>query len=143
MKPFLFFALLLASGSSALAAPPDLTNGGVPNTARYTNLGPTGLLGWAYHEGADSSESRQIQVQAVDAGSPAAEKLLVGDLILGANGTGANPVNFTADARQSFSNAINDAEARTPAELKVLRWRAGITTTQTLTLRTRYPGPLS
>ena len=136
MKPFSIFALLLASGFSALAAPPDLTTGEVPNSARYTNLGPTGLLGWAYHVNADSSESRQIQVQAVDAGSPAAGKLLAGDVILGADGTGANPVNFTADARRSFSNAINDAEARTPAELKVLRWRAGTTTTQTLTLRT-------
>ena len=129
-------ALLFACGISAYAAPPDLTNGEVPNSARYTNLGPTGLLGWAYHVGADSSESRQIQVQAVDAGSPAAGKLAAGDVILGADGTGANPVNFTADARRSFSNAINDAEARTPAELKVLRWRAGTTTTQTLTLRT-------
>ncbi len=136
MKACSIFALLLASGVSAFAAPPDLTNGEVPSSARYANLGPTGLLGWTYHVGADTSESRQIQVQTVDAGSPAAGKLQLGDVILGADGTGANPVNFTADARRSFSNAINDAEARTPAELKVLRWRAGTTTTQTLTLRT-------
>ncbi len=130
--------LLFASGISAIAAPPDLTNGGVPSSTVTTNLGPTGMRGWVYHQSIDSGESRQIQVQVVDAGSPAAGKLLVGDVILGADGTGATPVDFTADARQSFANAINDAEARTPAELKVLVWRAGTPptiSTETLTLR--------
>ena len=131
----LAIALLMASSLFVFAAPPDLTNGGVPSSTITTNLGPTGLRGWVYHENIDTSASRQIQIQAVDAGSPADGILAVNDVILGASGTGAAPVIFTADARRSFANAINDAEARNPAELKVLRWRAGTTTTQTITLR--------
>jgi autotransporter-associated beta strand protein len=131
----LALALLMAFCQFVFASPPDLTNGGVPSSTITTNLGPTGLRGWVYHENIDSSASRQIQIQAVDAGSPAAGILAVNDVILGASGTGAAPVVFTADARVSFANAINDAEARNPAELRVLRWRAGTTTVQTLTLR--------
>ena len=129
-------ALLFLFSGATQAAPPDLTNGGVPADTISTNLGPTGLRGWVYHVREDSGESRQILIQAVDVGSPADGKLAIGDVILGANGTGAAPVNFSADARPSFANAINDAEARSPAKLKVLRWRAGTTTTETLTLRT-------
>ena len=43
------------------------------------------------------------------------------DVILGADGTGATPANFTYDARKAFAAAINDAEAKNPAILKVLR----------------------
>ena len=57
-------------------------------------------------------------------------------MILGADGTGANPVNFSSDARKSLAYAIADAEARSPATLKLLRWRAGVTSTVTLTLQT-------
>jgi autotransporter-associated beta strand protein len=131
----LALALLMASSLYVSAAPPDLTSGGVSSSTITTNLGPTGLRGWVYHENIDTSASRQIQIQAVDAGSPADGILAVNDVILGASGTGAAPVDFTADARVSIANAINDAEARNPAELKVLRWRAGTTTVQTITLR--------
>ena len=131
----LALALLMASSLFLSAAPPDLTSGGVPSSTITTNLGPTGLRGWVYHENIDTSASRQIQIQAVDAGSPADGILAVNDVILGASGTGAAPVDFTDDARVSFANAVNDAEARNPAELKVLRWRAGTTTVQTITLR--------
>lgn len=62
------FAILLASVISAVAAPPDLNNGGVPSSTVTTYLGPTGLRGWVCHESIDSSKSRQIQVQAVDGG---------------------------------------------------------------------------
>ena len=41
-----------------------------------------------------------------------------------------------SDARRSLAQAIADAEARTPATLKLLHWRAGTTTTVQLTLRT-------
>ncbi|MCE9519455.1 MAG: DUF6288 domain-containing protein [Verrucomicrobia bacterium] len=119
-----------------LAVPPDLTAGGVPNDSITINLGPTGLRGWVYHVSVDTSASRQIQVKVVDAGSPAAGLLAVDDVILGADGTGAAPVNFSSDARKSLAMAIADAEARSPATLKLLRWQAGATNVVTLTLRT-------
>jgi hypothetical protein len=127
-------ALMVATGTLQ-AAPPDLTNGGVPDNTRTINLGPTGLRGWVYHVKENSSESRQIQVKSVAAGSPAADILAVDDVILGASGTGAAPTAFRSDARKSFANAINDAEARDPATLKLLRWRAGATSTVEITLQ--------
>ena len=123
-----------------MAVAPDLTAGGVPNEdpAVTINLGPTGARGWVYHVKSDTSESRQILIKNVDStlGSPARNILTVNDIILGADGTGADPVNFSSDARKSFALAIADAEARTPANLKLLRWRNGTTTTETLTLQT-------
>ena len=123
---------------AALAAPPDLTSGGVPNEdpAITINLGPTGARGWVYHERIDTSESRQVLVTEVESGSPAAGVLAVDDVILGADGTRANPGNFSSDARKSLALAIADAEARNPATLKLLRWRSGSTSTVTLTLQT-------
>lgn len=126
--------LMLASGVLT-AAPPDLTTGGVPGDTISTNLGPTGLRGWVYHVKENSSESRQILIKSVAPGSPAADILAVNDVILGASGTVANPVNFSSDARKSFANAINDAEARDPATLKLVRWRAGLTSTVEITLQ--------
>ena len=127
-------ALLVANGTLQAAAP-DLTNGGVPDTTRTINLGPTGLRGWVYHVKENSSESRQIQVKSVAAESPAAGIFAANDVILGASGTGATPVNFSSDARRSFANAITDAEARAPATLKLIRWRAGATSTVEITLQ--------
>ena len=132
ITPFLAMMAVL----SASAAPPDLTNGGVPGDTVTINLGPTGLRGWVYHVRADTSESRQIQIKKVSTGSPAAGIPAVDDVILGADGSGADPAEFTADARKSLALAIAEAEARTPAELKLLRWRAGTTSTLTLTLQT-------
>jgi hypothetical protein len=126
----------LSGALVVLAAPPDLTAGGVPGDPVTISLGPTGLRGWVYHVKTNTTESRQIQVQVVDVSSPADGVLAVGDVILGADGTGANPLNFTADARKSLANAINDAEARDPATLKLLRWQAGVISTVTLTLQT-------
>jgi hypothetical protein len=133
--------VLLYSGTHGLAAPPDLTAGGVPNNTRTINLGPTGMRGWVYHVNsggisANTGESRQIQVTAVDSGSPAAGVLAKDDVILGANGTGADPAVFSSDARKGLGLAIADAEARNPATLKLLRWRSGTTTTVQITLRT-------
>jgi hypothetical protein len=127
----------LLLGIPASAAPPDLTNGGAPGVKDF-NLGPTGMHGWFYHDDkkADARESRQIYVRTVDAGSPAAGIMAPGDVILGANGTGTAPVNFTSDAFRTLGRAIRDAEERNPATLKFLRWRAGVTTTVSITLRT-------
>lgn len=40
-------------------------------------------------------------------------------MILGASGTGANPVNFSSDARKALANAINAAEASNPTTLRL------------------------
>ena len=114
-----------------MAAPPDLTTCGVPGDSISFNMGPTGVRGWVYHVRENSSESRQIQIKSVESGSPAAGILAVNDVILGADGTGAEPVNFISDARKSLGLglAIGDAEARNPATLKLIRWRAGATST--------------
>ncbi|PXA05145.1 hypothetical protein DDZ13_04070 [Coraliomargarita sinensis] len=121
---------------------PDLTNGGDqysdpsrPGDYRHNdewswNLGPTGMSGWMYrddwfkkYEGWNTEFARQIEVTSVDAGSPAEGILQVGDVILGADGTGAEPADFTYDARKAFAAAISEAEARDPAILKMKRWR--------------------
>jgi hypothetical protein len=135
------FSALVLAATPLMAAPPDLTAGGTPDNTRTSNLGPTGMRGWIYHvngggRSADTSESRQILVKAVDSGSPAHGVLAVDDVILGANGTGANPAPFSSDARKSLALAIADAEARNPGTLKLLRWRSGTTTTVQITLRT-------
>jgi hypothetical protein len=133
----LTFAILSIFIAASMAAGPDLTAGGVPEEDAITiNLGPTGARGWVYHDKYDSSQSRQILVTKVDSGSPAAGILAVDDVILGANGSGANPNAFSSDARKSLALAIADAEANSSAKLKLLRWRAGTETTVTLTLRT-------
>jgi autotransporter-associated beta strand protein len=134
------FVLTLASGIAFAQTPPDLTAGGVPDNTRTINLGPTGMRGWVFHVNgggrtADTGDARQIQVKAVDAGSPAAGFLAANDVILGANGTGAVPVDFTSDARKAFAQAIADAEARNPATLRIRRWRSGTTTNVTITLQ--------
>lgn len=118
------------------ANPPDLTNGGVPGDTISFNMGPTGARGWAYHVREDTSLSRQIQIKSVAPNSPAAGILLMDDVVLGANGTGAEPVDFTSDARKALADAINDAEARNPATLKLVIWRANARSTVTLALQT-------
>ncbi len=139
----LVLASLLLSLPTTMAAPPDLTSGGtIPSNLTTTwNLGPTGMRGWVYYDttggGINGSvESRQIQVRQVDAGSPADGVFLPNDLILGASGTAAAPVPFDIDARRGLAAAIADAEAQTPAHLKLIRWRAGTQDVVTLTLRT-------
>jgi autotransporter-associated beta strand protein len=126
--------LLLGLCGMVHSAPPDLTAGGVPNSTWNINLGPTGMEGWAYIDGNGTADARQIKVNKVDAGSPADGILAVNDVILGVNGTGANPVPFTWDARIALAQAINQAEGRNPATLNLIRWRAGVTATVTITL---------
>ncbi len=139
----LLLALACGSVTNVSAQIPDLTNGEPRLDNLYWNLGPTGMSGWFYrpnytakYDGWNTQFARQIEVMTVDTGSPAAGILQVGDVILGADGSGANPVNFTSDARKAFAYAIADAEASTPATLKLLVWRAGTTSTMSLTLET-------
>lgn len=134
-------AVLFLAAPHLVAAPPDLTAGGSPDNTRTTNLGPTGMRGWIHHvngggRSADTSESRQILVTAVDSGSPAHGVLAADDVILGVSGTSRGPAAFSSDARKRLALAIAEAEARTPATLKFLRWRSGTTTTVQITLRT-------
>lgn len=135
VRALLFIGLSVA-GQITAAEVPDLTQGGKPTTQVNGNLGPTGVRGWVYHQPkrTDTSLSRQILITEVDEGSPADGILAVGDVILGADGTGAAPRPFTSDARRSFAEAIADAEARNPATLQVIRWRGGQTGKVTLTL---------
>jgi len=120
---------------SAQAQVPDLTAGGVPNDTTKYNLGPTGCQGWMYRNAGTTSQSRQVLIQIVEAGSPANGILAVDDVILGADGTGASPVAFTSDSRKALAKAIADAEARNVSgNLKLLIWRAGTTSEVSITL---------
>jgi hypothetical protein len=125
----LIVAMMLALAVSTTAAPPNLTSGGVPGDTISFNMGATGARGWAYHVSANTSESRQILIHTVAAGSPSAGILAANDVILGADGSGAAPINFTYDARHALADAINAAEARSPATLQLIRWRAGTIST--------------
>jgi hypothetical protein len=104
------------------AFPLDLTRSGTPGATRDWRLGPLGANGWCFHrttsEGA-SRKARQILMTAVDKNGPAAGKLEVGDVILGAGG-----VKFEYDARQALAAAIDEAEKdENKGVLKLLVWR--------------------
>lgn len=122
---------------------PDLTKGEKPTGPTpkakdllISNLGPTGLLGWVYQKGPSTSASRQILVKKVMPGSPADGTLKEGDVILGASGSSTKPEPFTDDARKSFGLAIGEAEAKNPATLSMLVWRAGKTAIVSIKLET-------
>ncbi|MDX1679361.1 MAG: DUF6288 domain-containing protein [Akkermansiaceae bacterium] len=140
--------LLLVLGMAPLMAessPPDLTRGEAPidwkgkeldPLTKDINLGPTGLKGWIYHKGVDSSMSRQILITEVTEGSPAAGILSAQDVILGVDGTGVRPEPFSGDPRHAFGLAIGEAEARDPAVLNLLVWRSGKASVKSLKLQT-------
>ncbi len=128
--------LLVALPASVFgqSVPPDLTKGGTPIDSkggkvdpleRDINLGPTGMKGWMYHVGVDSSMSRQILVTIVEEGSPAAGIVKMNDVILGVNGKGDDPKPFSGDPRVLLGKAIGDAEARRDPMLKLLISRSG------------------
>lgn len=138
--------LLAAFSSTAIGqtSPPDLTKGEPPIDSKGVkvdplekdiNLGPTGIKGWMYHVGVDSSMTRQILVTKVDEGSPAAGMVQAGDVILGVNGKGENPTPFSGDPRILLGTAVGDAEARKEALLKLLIWKAGKTEVVSLKLK--------
>ncbi len=134
---------LCALLSNIHAAPPDATTAYIDTTYTY-NLGPTGARGWIYSTGNEwtfapeglTTESRQIKVTQIEAGSPADGILQVNDVILGASGTAAAPLAFTSDARKAYGLAIGEAEKTANAgALKLLVWRGGSTLTVQLTLQ--------
>ncbi|MCF7675778.1 MAG: DUF6288 domain-containing protein, partial [Akkermansiaceae bacterium] len=112
-----------ADGARAAGKPPipDFTQGGKKDDSHDWTLGPTGARGWVYGRNGQTSDSRQILVTAVDAGSPAADILRVNDVILGVDGK-----VFTDDARISFARAITVAEEKSGG-LPLTRWRDGQT----------------
>jgi hypothetical protein len=57
-------------------------------------------------------------------------------VILGASGSSGELAPFSDDARKSFAFAIADAEARNPATLALMVWRAGKTQTMSIQLET-------
>ncbi|MGL6094473.1 MAG: DUF6288 domain-containing protein, partial [Fimbriiglobus sp.] len=104
---------------------PDFTkNGKVPEGAKHDwNLGPTGLRGWIYCDQLVTTDARQILITKVDAGSPAADGMRVGDVILGVAGK-----LFSHDPRTELGRAVTAAETKAGAgKLALTRWRAGKT----------------
>ncbi len=113
--------------------PLDLTRTGTPGNTRDWRLGPIGASGWCFHrrsgEGA-SADARQIIITAVDNDGPAADRLHVGDVILGADGR-----HFTWDARKALAGAIDEAEKEeNGGALNLLVWRGDREIPVTLTL---------
>ncbi len=132
------FVWILWLGSEGLAARrnappsvPNLTQGGVKDTGHDWNLGPTGARGWIWGWKLETTHSRQILITEIDKGSPADDRLQVGDIILG---VGNRP--FSSDARKAFGQAITEAEkTENKGILKLRVWRHEKTMTVTLRLQ--------
>ena len=108
---------------------PDLTKGGELTRINERWVGPLGIFCgmWrARQRSDDQMYIKQLLVQQIDKGSPAEGILEVGDVILGADGTGAAQVPLFEGAPWTLipiAEAITEAEARDPALLKLLVWR--------------------
>ena len=111
------------------SAIPDLTKGGELTRINERWAGPLGIycgMWRARQRSDDQLYIRQLLVQSVDKGSPADGVLFEGDVILGADGSGAEKVPLFEGADWTMipiSEAITEAEARDPALLKLLIWR--------------------
>ena len=132
----ILIGLFLTAGGSLWAASPrpevpDLTEGGRSDAKHDWNLGPTGARGWIWGWNLETTDSRQILITSVAAGSPADGILQEGDVILGVDGE-----QFSGDARKSFGAAVGAAETvQQGGKLSVLRWREGKTDSVTIQLR--------
>jgi hypothetical protein len=138
----------VATGAMAAEIPgsngvPDLTKGGELSRINKRWVGPLGVYCGAWRPShrvkGQLEHVRQLLVLGVDEGSPADGILEVGDVILGADGTGAGEVPLFESAPWAMipiAQAITEAEARYPAILKLLRWRNGKTKTVTIKLET-------
>jgi len=120
-------ALLLGLPSMAVAAPPDLTQGGKPDNEHRWTLGATGARGWVWSRyvagGSENTDARQILITEVAKGSPADGVLQDGDVIVGINGQA-----FGGNARILFAKALTEAETGAKrGVLRLVRWRAGKT----------------
>jgi hypothetical protein len=133
---FLAAALLLPVVGHAQQIP-DLTQSqtlGV-DESKFFYLGPTGMKGWMYWSSL-TTESRQILVTEVRAGTPADGVMEYHDVILGIDGN-----LFTNDARIAFVDAVNDAEATgNNGELNLTVFRPSTEQTSTLTIQLQELG---
>lgn len=117
--------LPLTSAEAESLAILDFTKGGViaANATHDWNLGATGARGWMFCDKMVTSDARQIVITEVDADSPAAELLAVGDVLLGAGGKA-----FSFDPRTELGRALTFAEGTAAGgKLSLTRWRAGKT----------------
>lgn len=111
---------------------PDFTQGDTIDLTQKDmpvdrNLGATGARGWIY---GNPLRAHQILITKVHEGSPAEGLLKEGDVIVGVGDT-----LFTTDARKAFGMALTEAETREGrGQLKLLRWRDGVTEPVTLQL---------
>jgi hypothetical protein len=127
MKPILtLFALLtlpILADPKVTMTKPDFTKGDpIPAGATHDwTLGATGTRGWMYSNKLETSEARQIRISKVDKGSPADDKLVVGDVILGIAGK-----PFSYDPRTEFGKALTAAEAA-DGKLALTLWKDGKT----------------
>jgi hypothetical protein len=122
IAPSGFSPLVCAAERQAI---PDFTKGdAIPPKARHDwNLGATGLRGWMYCDKLVTSDARQIAITTVEAKSPAAGVIAVGDVILGVGGK-----LFSFDPRTEMGQALTEAETEAGGgTLRLTRWRAGKT----------------
>jgi len=115
----------------AAPKPPDLTAGGVRNSAdgdwSILRGAPQhgGVRGWFYERNGSSAEARQIQVTSVAPDCPWAGLLQTNDVILGVNGK-----LFEGDAPRLLARACRMAdEAMGSTVVSLIRWREGKTET--------------
>lgn len=108
---------------------PDLTKREELTRINERWVGPLGIYCGAWRPRQRSDEAkwvRQLLVQEVEEGSPADGVLQVGDVILGASGTGAKEVPLFEGAPWAMipiAEAITEAEAHDPALLKLRIFR--------------------
>ena len=106
---------------------PDLTKGERLTRFNDLSISPIGVYSEIWRARQRSNEHdyiRQFIVRKVDQGSPSDGLLFAGDVVLGVDGTGAAKVKpFSSHPKRAMAEAINGAESRTPAQLKLLIWR--------------------
>lgn len=134
-----------AAQSAPQLTPPDFTRGErVTGENNTWALGPTGAYGeiWAMKNAWNTVGATQIYVTQVDADTPAAGVLSVGDVILGVVSPAVDDhkegaaARFVVDARKELAAAITAAEEAKRAGRLVLNvWRDGVTRKAELTLR--------
>lgn len=142
VSALLMFCLMLPcrAADAPQTSVPDLTKGGKLTRINERWAGPIGIhCGmWRPGRGDKTEDVRQLQVLAVDKGSPADGLLQVDDVILGADGTGAATVPLFQGSSiwpmVPIAEAITEAEARDPALLKLLVWSKGTTKTVAIKL---------
>ncbi|PQJ27698.1 DUF6288 domain-containing protein [Rubritalea profundi] len=115
-------AHLIAAPSGKMKIPDFLKGDAIPEGATHDwNLGATGARGWIFSNQMVTSEARQIYITKVDARSPAANVLKVGDVILGVFGK-----LFSYDPGTEFGKALTIAESDAgKGNLSLICWRQG------------------